>query len=138
MMPKTPVDECPAGPEMDAAVAETLGYEVEWSEQPDGSKTPIYLAGEVASRSDGWTQRPHWRIILSYSIDIDIAAAWELIEKLKNEYKLLAELMDWPKGWFVVFSHAPIKYSAIAETAPLAICRAFLKAKRIEYIEVSE
>jgi len=157
-MSKIPIDEAPAGPAMDAAVAGALGYEVEWSPQPDGQKVPIYLDGEVNSRSGGrWIGwRPNWRIVPEYSTDI--AKAWELVEQIhqcinKAEdgdpdilpfdlgwYQRLRLNFGQRSGWWASFDARNIKgiepsFLCIAETAPLAICRAFLKANGVEYVE---
>ena len=123
-MPKISVNECPAGPEMDAAVAEVLGFKTKWFESPDGSKILLLCV-----------ERDDWRSIPAYSTDI--AAAWGLWDAdmtihrqdgqchciLSPEYGLCMELLL-------------SKASAVADTAPLAICRAFLKANGVEYVEV--
>ena len=127
-MPKIPVDECPAGPALDATVAEALGLKTKWFEYAD-SKMRLCLVGKTASGN------VDWRSIPAYSTDI--AAAWGLWDAdmtihrqdgqchciLSPEYGLCMELLL-------------SKASAVADTAPLAICRAFLKANGVEYVEV--
>ncbi|MGD8499539.1 MAG: hypothetical protein PVJ86_02765 [Phycisphaerales bacterium] len=140
---KVPVDECPAGPEIDAAVAQALGYEVQWSPQPDGFRAPIYLVGTITWYDDG-VDRPHWTIVPNYSLEI--AAAWELIERLKDKaFDVSLEIRwdfscwaacffgDWTSGY-----GGDAIYRAEGETAPLTISRAFLKANGMEYVEVLE
>jgi hypothetical protein len=93
-MPQIPVDECPAGPAIDAAVAEALGWHEDtgWWMDKDNE---IQEAACIGCNSKS-----------TWSPSTDITEAWELWEK--------------------------------AETAPLAICRAFLKANGVEYVEVPE
>ena len=135
-MSKTPIDEVPAGPALDAAVAEALGWK--WMAYPApatgkmlrGLYPPRRYKEEFAAKGD---EPVGVFDVLPYSTDI--GTAWELIEELKDKHKLLAILMEWPKGWFVELCHTPIKYRGIADTASLAICRAFLKANGVEYVE---
>jgi len=116
-------------------VAEALGFKTKRFEYPDGSKMRLCLVGKTASGNDGWVERDDWRSIPAYSTDI--AAAWGLWDAdmtihrqdgqchciLSPEYGLCMELLL-------------SKASAVADTAPLAICRAFLKANGVEYVEV--
>jgi len=137
-MPKIPIDEAPAGPAMDAAVAKALSYEVEWSPQPDGSSAPIYLVGTIV---DLGVELPHWIIVPNYSIDI--AAAWELEESLgvdqQSDYIMaLFNLVTTDLGapGFLAFKKAV--YWRMVHAGPLNKCRAFLKASGVEYVEVPE
>jgi len=118
-MPKIPIDECPAGPEMDAAVAEVLGFKTKWFEYPDGSKI-LLLCDE----------RDNWRSIPAYSAN-NIAAAWELVEKERMR-------IGWTEAWDVPYAACRELICEYADKHPLAICRAFLKANGVEHVEVPE
>jgi len=130
-MPKIPVDECPAGPAMDAAVAETLGFETKWFGYPNGSKILLCLVGKIASKHDGWTEQDDWRSVPPYSTDI--AAAWGLAESCRHS----GFGVGWSEDWGAPYCMMGDTYE-YGETVPHAICRAFLKANGVEYIEVPE
>lgn len=133
-MPKIPVDECLAGPEMDAAVAKALGLKVQWRLWIDEPQ-PIYLAGIYADAHDDWAEHEDWRQVLPYSTDI--AAAWELLPKMQSAYGILLAILHNMAECKIMKDNKPIVGRAESEEgAPLAICRAFLKANGIEYIEV--
>jgi hypothetical protein len=123
MMPKIPVDECPAGPEMDAAVAEALGFKTKGFEYADGSKIFLCLVGKTASGNVAW------RSIPAYSTDI--AAAWVLAEKERMR-------IGWTEAWDVPYAACRELICEYADKHPLAICRAFLKANGVEHVEVPE
>lgn len=139
-MPKIPVDECPASPAMDAAVARALGLKVDWSEQPDGRKVAIYLGGEIDSKDGygrwiGW--RPNWCIVAQYSTDI--AAAWGLLPKMQSAYGILLGILHDVTECKIMKNNKPIIGRAEGEAIKRdahAICRAFLKANGVEEIEV--
>lgn len=62
----------------------------------------------------------------------DIADAWEVVEKLESEDPGYFNLsVTTPPGWYVTFVDPDS--CAYADTAPLAICLAALKAKGISY-----
>ena len=101
-------DEMPAGREMDAMVAELMG-------------TPHMKPhhGTCCTCEDcGW---PHDECKCGYSADI--AAAWPLmqvgwgIERVEDGYNVVESP-----------GHYMVKHLSSADTAPLAICRAALKA----------
>jgi len=123
-MPKTPVDEAPAGPEMDAAVAKVLGLN-EFNDWPERWEHII---------SHNWNE-------MSYSTDI--AAAWGLWQQLAKRFRW-AEVMIIEASQSAMTLYHPTDsefirpVEAFGETVPLAICRAFLKANGVEYIEVPE
>lgn len=125
-MPKIPVDECPAGPAMDAAVAEALGYECACNEC-------LFICPIHSSDPD---------VKLHYSTDI--AAAWEVIEYLRGEtISNLGIKIGWDDHFSIRVAgywkrYDDWWYDAEAETFPLAICRAFLKANGVEFVEVPE
>jgi len=113
-----------AGRELDALVAERRGWPVEWHDGiPWFKGDRLFSLGE--DRSD---------LSKNWSPSTSIAAAWDLVERLANS------------GWTVYLTrtdkchvslrpeHEPppvscvIRPEGIADTAPLAICLAFLKA----------
>jgi len=129
-MPKIPIDQAPAGPEMDAAVAKVLGL----------------------SEFNDWPER--WEHIISHNwnetlYSTDIAAAWELVENIAQDgwrLELRAKLLhrEAIRGYSLSFDKlmddSTLDYICISEcsSVALAICRAFLKANGVEYIEVPE
>lgn len=125
-MPKTPVDECPAGPAVDAAVAEALGH-----------KVVLHYGQLMVKTPDGLHADPE-----PYSTDI--AVAWEALEhlfQLNSLQDIHLEHLE-HTGWGISTCYNKVEGGwdgwVYAETAPLAICRAFLKVNGIEYIEVLE
>ena len=118
------MSELNAGHELDALIAEkVMGFAVKLWPHTDR----LF----VAERGNG-TQ------ILLPAYSTDIAAAWEVVEKLGERFhaRLLTPFIRsgdnhyWcgftPLG-MTGFNGRP-DYEAVAETAPLAICRAALKA----------
>lgn len=106
------IDEMPAGREMDALVAEKV---MGWAN----------IRGAVVEQNTNIV-----RDVPSYSTDI--AAAWDVVEKI-NTKKCFIELKStfptWFAGIFKGFGHNyEIIECANEKTAPLAICRAALKA----------
>jgi hypothetical protein len=125
-MPKIPVAQAPAGPALDAAVAEAR----------TGNKW-----------EEGWMQG-----VRPYPWSTDIAAAWELVEA---EYMAIIPLDNgmwvapldvamtnyWnsPDGELALsYYELHLGNSIVADTAPLAIARAYLKAKGVEEVEVPD
>jgi len=125
------IDEMEAGREMDALVAELV---MEWKYRTDLESTwfilelykkldnPVFWNGEFGigyAKSNGWGP---------FHPSTDIAAAWQVVEKFnsceitiakdKSEYVCLLDFAPDMDKW----------YPAVAPTAPLAICRAALKA----------
>jgi hypothetical protein len=124
---KIKIDECPAGPAMDAAVAEVLGWEnLHWEEVDRG---PNHYAPE-----GWWGDGPNGECYLdkSYSTD-NIAAAWELLSHFDEYIRICRTSND---IWY--FDTVDLVIETQATSAPLAICRAFLKANGIEFVEVPE
>jgi hypothetical protein len=126
--------ELPAGRELDALVAEkVMGWKYRQS-SPDPKKHFCREYGNDA----GWWLKPsmtpgakHWACATcspppAYSTDI--AAAWEVTEKLAEDFMLVYAVAH--AGWRARFEHAEgwWKGEAYADTAPLAICRAALAA----------
>ena len=107
------IDEMPAGREMDALVAEKV-FGV-----PHEDCFDVY-GGKRCVKDDEYGGPQ------CYSTDI--AAAWEVVEKIREDYEPRIEL--WDEGWEVTILTGTDRGSASgrALTAPLAICRAALKA----------
>ena len=79
----------------------------------------------------GFRQRPHLGWLPHYSTDI--AAVWQVLERLQQQ-GILAELgaID-SRGWFASFT-ASERFSRMeADTAPLAICLAALCAVEVTH-----
>lgn len=112
------------GRELDALVAEkVMGFEI-------GS-----LGGTFQIRSPGdcgthGCMKPHWKNMPNYSTDI--AAAWEVMEKLKNTgmFGNYLKLQWYDDRWICYFDHEDFLYDLDtypnAPTAPHAICLAAL------------
>lgn len=126
MMPKTPVDECPAGPAMDAAVAKALGYECVCDEEP--SDCPVHC------------NDPDVR----FRYSTDISAAWGLdglgwLWGFKEESRgLNVTIYNGGVGTlactFVEWDGAKTTYELIKKAYALGRCRAFLKANGVTEI----
>ena len=114
------IDTLSAGHEMDALVAEhIMGWErqgsgwnvngsISWPD-PEGNTTPL-----------AWVK--------DFPFSSDIAAAWQVVEKLILDNKLFElefyqESVDSRPRWGAAFG-----IESYADTAPLAVCRAALKA----------
>ena len=129
-MPKIPIDECPAGPAMDMAVAEALGWHIEfWQDGADGG---CELCDEEGNHVRPWSYdpSPRWR----WSPSTDIAAAWEFAPGILNGKHLVFMGTHWAIWHFDGYDNMP--NDAVGETAPLTICRALLKANGVEHMEV--
>src|SRR4051812_17548037 len=116
----TETDELPAGRKLDALIAaKVMGWDVRGPD--DGPWVALAENGRHATHE---TFRP----------STDIAAAWEVVEHFAN-YKWLAQSASgrWGTGpmmWECAFA-SPASFQVVAETAPLAICRAALRAKAL-------
>ena len=132
-MPKIPIDEVPAGPGMDIAVALTLGLGDIFQ---DGSN--YYVASNRAAfqrmKETGriYEQAGHFCYPLA-TYSTDIAAAWKLAET----YKHGGFGVGWSESWGVPYCMMGDAYE-YGDTVPLAICRAFLKANGVEFVEVTD
>ena len=123
------IDEMPAGREITALIAEkvmSLGRE-------------IRLRGETSTVTI-YSDNPWWQDGAQTQADVvmyggpkpystDIAAAWEVTEKMRaaNWHIELSTCAEMKGPWYCHFQEATLAY-AYASTAPLAICRAALKA----------
>lgn len=121
------IDAMEAGIEMDRLIAEMIfnyqratnkhglsGYM--WDEENDTPATKETWGGHYIATT--WP---------AYSTDI--AAAWQVVEKinalLKNAYTTVRGQTD---GWVCEISWYEADLSSVASSAPLAICRAALKS----------
>jgi hypothetical protein len=116
----------PAGREMDALIAEkVMGWTLGEPHEIHGwmMHGMVTVRDWVGSTNDaGITHIEKW------SPSTDIAAAWEVVEKLGDKFDEL-ERGDGGEFWMcVVYPDGFIPCVARAETAPLAICRAALLA----------
>ena len=120
------IDTMPAGREMDALVAEKV-------------------MGMKVSKKGGLRWRVNRRTELLSKYSTSISAAWEVVEKLKDAMSTIGMAgtfnmefdlesgqwevgytdLDYDKGWCWEDG-----WPVMADTAPLAICRASLKAKQ--------
>ena len=96
------IDEMPAGTEMDRCVAEkVMGWDPsEWHQGQDCRR---------------------WKP------SNDIAHAWEVVEKIRDRYAVSLHAGILPSG-FTPYAAMVKGIKSYADTAPLAICRAVLKA----------
>lgn len=115
------IDEMQAGPELDALIAtEVMGLIVH--PRNTGLWVPQGPADGIADHTP--------KIIGGWLPSTNIAHAMEVVEKMRLQ---LVPCVDEPH-WFVCegdcVDHGKSRFGTIADTAPLAICRAALKAVR--------
>jgi hypothetical protein len=113
-MTRDEIENTPAGKEMDALIArEIFGMTIDKTFKGEWVVNPSYYVGSLGeSRARGWAPKPY---------STDIAAAWEVVEKKLVGMHLGFILTDmWELTWGEI--------GVIADTAPLAICRAALLA----------
>jgi len=129
-MPKIHVSDCPAGFVLDAAVAETRGWRWILYPSPFGDDVvmrcivpPEKFKPELAAKGN---EPPGYLYLPKYSTDI--ATAWPLVEELKmrcgyshQRHEPFAMLECEEYGTLVQY----------ADTVPLAITRAYLKARGV-------
>jgi len=136
------IDNMPAGREMDALVGKAIGAEPKkcWEIlNADETATAFsaesrweaerFLRDHLNRMPDSWLKDyhvGHWDFYKSYSTNI--AAAWEVVEKLKdkNIFFIIHPWVD--KCLLEVYGDSYRRGNLSADTAPLAICRASLKA----------
>ena len=123
--------DLPAGRRLDAWIAEqVMGWKqvVVRQENPGVPDLPFqygpHTQGQRPSEDHPYSVVPHY--------STDIAAAWEIVEKLRHDrFPFVSVGIDWyGKTWearFGVNQHGnSLGYAQGCETAPLAICRAAL------------
>jgi hypothetical protein len=121
------IDKMEAGREMDALIAEkVMGLNVKPIFRPKNELK--FMPGFVWHYEDTW----EYPEIKDYSTEI--AEAWEVVEKLKlwiwrdEQGNICSGKPEYDDYYNKDRIDTAMKHSAIAETAPLAICRAALKA----------
>ena len=120
-----------AGRELDAMVGAKVFEIDKWC--PDGEGEFDLICTCECGPPRTWHARqplPHF--------STDIAAAWEVVERLYDEHWIvgIGSLAENPRGWRCElcnmwpddFERAPTDIEANGDTAPLAICRAALLA----------
>ena len=114
----------PAGREMDVLMAERV---MGWTVKDDC----YYSNGEITP----WMTPEHWGDYQGFRPSTDIAAAWEVMEKLCDLYQGLGKMFlhQHPDGWEagscdleVNSGEWLVEESATGSTPMLAICRAAL------------
>jgi hypothetical protein len=122
------IDAMPAGREMDALVAERV---MGWVRHPD-SMYRHWCERQPDGTLRFLDQCEPLHTVRPWHPSTDIAAAWEVVEKLRGE----SFPWEFSLGWrhiepFVSFGRTANQKDEIGfshgETAPLAICRAALK-----------
>jgi len=141
-MKRIPIDECPAGPEIDAAVAKARYSEIELVidlEHGLIATSETRLCESLESGWIGWKSTLNGEVesfclkLLKYSTDI--TEAWELVDGAGIQH---APSIYRIARWYCNFMVDGEQIESWATTAPLAIIRAFLKAKGIEFVEVPD
>lgn len=150
------IDETPAGPEMDAAVAGMLdkpGYFSDYiviNGKRHDVRTWIWESWAPEDPPKGWRAG-----LMPKPYSTDIAAALDLIRwfhesrsvinKVTEERDLgiyLEVFSDLSGGAVIVGDHPLYWYTEgfddLRKDGPLAICRTFLRASGVEYIEVED
>ena len=148
-MKRIPVDECPAGIEIDVAVARVRHSEINLVVDFEHGLIATSQERLAEALREGWIgwdiseDKPIRFCIKLSKYSTDIITAWELVELEK-----IAVIPLKSDRWLAIpYSTIPDDYTAykidlmdgeIASTAPLAITRAFLKAKGIKFVEVPD
>jgi hypothetical protein len=121
------VDALPAGRELDALVAERVfGAPYYWSDAGSEGGTP--LTGNIVPGFAEWQTVASGREIPPFSTDI--AAAWDVLEAMRaGGWGGELEYSPDGAGFRIMFWRSgKTRDACLQETAPLAICRAALKA----------
>jgi hypothetical protein len=116
----------PAGLEMDVLIADTVLGLVEC----DRWRAQRYYPPEYI-KDKGDCEHEHCRPVgFCTSYSTDIAAAWEVVEKMRADGNEPDVWVDGDGDWrcSVFVGEPPKEFSWYAPTAPLAICRAALLA----------
>lgn len=111
------IDKLQAGPDLDAFVAEKMmGWtEIDLKWRGEAFHSGVPLIGKGTSPNGGICGIPHF--------STDITAAWEIVEKMMS-----ASSVQW-KAWLRELKGGEVLLRGKANgDAPLAICRAALKA----------
>lgn len=112
------MEEMKAGRELDALVIKALGFKKNQSSFEQYEPSTWDLNGKYWGRSE-------------FCPSTDIAAAWEVVDKIKQAEKYIFHLDYYNGEWtcgFEELNSDMLVGEAEGETAPLAICMAALKA----------
>lgn len=140
------IDKLEAGKELDALVAEIMEpkpLQTKTYRQLEQEDAGNYTCWEIFSPGGWWkigidwcevekneeqNKVPDW--IPAKEPSTDIAAAWEVVEELRNKAEYMNLEYYSGKYCFAIHytPHSDDRHQGIAETAPLAICKAALKA----------
>lgn len=146
-MAKIPVDEAPAGPEMDAACAEAMGHQVYYCD--------IRKQFFVASSKDAFEEMQERSALFVNTCSDKPARYCQRLPKPSTRIEhawQLVESDDWPESWVIdpegkdgawIYEWEWLDEQNLipicgGNPASLAISRAFLKAKGVTEIEVPE
>ena len=116
-------DDMPAGPELDRLVAEQV---MGWTPAlaANGKDIGLFNTGRPNVGNDD-----HQRWLFSFTPSTNIAHAWEVVERVFLA-RCEAFRLQWGEffgAWRAGYGNSDVPLG-IAPTAPLAICRAALKA----------
>ena len=106
------IDKLEAGRELDALVAQAVFNEEVRQKRAVHDIDNLYISGELP--------------LPQYSTDI--SAAWQVVEKIKHTLFIIRQDDAWFIGSSDKLYHDNMNIISEAPTAPLAICRAALKA----------
>jgi len=132
-MAKIPVDEAPAGKAMNWAISKVLsGHLFAGTGKIENRDGVVSEFCQVCGEPQGYHGYDNYRRIEN---------AWRLIEILRNDGKHVTITLPVGEGcevWVreIVSLGLSDGLRTLADSLPLAICRAFLKANGVEYIEV--
>ena len=136
------IDEMPAGRDMDRLMHKALGRETEYRcfvDCMEGDNSCVVdsddcLVAELLNRDKKTYPNDceHWKAVDPPEYSTDIYAAWEAIETIKQKWNIYVGTIV-NEQWVCVLSCTEenndfISYDSFGENAPLAICRAALKA----------
>ena len=135
------IDEMPAGRDMDRLVHKALGRETEYRcfvDRLEGDETCVvdlddcFVATLLNTEKKTYPNDcEHWKAVDPPEYSTDIYAAWEAIETIKQKWNIYVGTIA-NEQWVCVLSCTEnndyISYDSFGENAPLAICRAALKA----------
>lgn len=143
-MAKVPVDRCPASPTLDAIVARVRRI------SEDGWPWYCYVLQHSIDMASSVFDGTNWCYACNSLVELqgrlprpvstDIAAAWVLVEVLTQDYEFyITNYRNLGGGWSACYKLKAGEWtSSDADTAPLAIVHAYLKANGVEYVEVHD
>ena len=116
-----------AGREMDAAVAEkVMGWTLVEGSYSLCCRTPEDYKFVIWVDSERHHHRPN--NMGNFNPSTDIAAAWEVVEKIGKDGEMLFDLIQHKDKWEVFIAVPLMIHLSEAPTAPEAICLAALEA----------